>query len=571
MIDFGFDLAGTRDARLTRGGILGALGAAVDGAMWLGTAWLFERVLHGALPVGAPTKAFAALALLTALAIVLKRQAGLDNFISTYHLVGAMRLRLLEHLRRLPMGFWNTQRTGVISTVLTDEFSLYSDVVTHTWGIMVANAALPVVLAGGLFWLDWRVALAAVSTLPLAFMAVPWSYRLLDGAADKLRTVRERTMAQMVEYIQGVQTLRALGRTAEANARLKTQLGAFERELMRFELAPAPAILAYGLCVFTGFGVLLLVGGWLVGRGELDLVRLVAMALLGARMAVATSELALYLAQARFAAATLSRMRGMFETPVQSNITNASGADVLTAGDIAAEDVHFAYGDTPTLRGVTATLPHGQTTALVGPSGSGKSTFAHLLARLWDVDAGAITVNGVDTRTVPLSALHNHVALVLQDVVLFSDSVADNIRLARPDASDDEVIAAAKAAEAHDFIAALPDGYDTMLGEGGADLSGGQRQRLSIARALLRDAPVLILDEPTSSVDACSEQALQRALSRVTAGRTVVVIAHKLWTVQNAAQILVFDEGDIVERGTHDTLLAAEGTYADLWRAQQAV
>ncbi|MEM9695184.1 MAG: ATP-binding cassette domain-containing protein, partial [Myxococcota bacterium] len=283
----------------------------------------------------------------------------------------------------------------------------------------------------------------------------------------------------------------------------------------------------------------------------------------------AQASLIIYLAESRFAARTLGRIRALLGEPPQSDPDDVPAL----SPPLSAAGVDFSYpeGDVPALRGVDATFAPSTVTALVGPSGSGKSTLAQLLVRLWDPEVGAIRFGEIDIRAVNRSHIYRHLAIVFQDVTLFSETVRDNIRLARPDASHAEVEAAARRAQAHDFITALPDGYDTVLGPGQTELSGGERQRISIARALMKDAPVLVLDEATASLDSASELAVQRAIAELMEDRTVIVIAHRLWTVQDVDQIVVLDGGRVVQTGSHAALVEDEGLYRAMWRAQQRV
>ncbi|MEM6930206.1 MAG: ABC transporter ATP-binding protein, partial [Myxococcota bacterium] len=398
---------------------------------------------------------------------------------------------------------------------------------------------------------------------PFALAAIPWSYRLLDRGHEALIAAKDPVVAGLVETLDGLATLRSFGAEERAAEALHGPMRALEQQQMRTEVLPAPAILVFGLLVNLGFALTIAVGSTL----PLDPIRFVLALVLSLHFTRTLSELVIYLAEARFAARTLRRIRALFALepqPERALVTPPSGHRLVAKG------VRFAYDTRPALRGVDVTFEPGTVTALVGPSGSGKSTLAHLVSRLWDVDDGAIELGGVDVRQMPLAFLHRQIATVFQDVVLFQGTVADNIRLGRPDATDDEVRAAARSAHAHDFVEALPEGYETLLGPGGQDLSGGQRQRLSIARALLLDAPILVLDEATASVDPDTEHLIQQALSNLMRGRTVVVVAHRLWTVQQADQIVVLDDGAVVQRGTHAELVEADGRYRAMWEAQQA-
>lgn len=567
MIDFGFDLAKRSEPRLLRGAMLSAIGAMVEAAPF-GIAYIvLDGVLGGRASYDWLLPVVGALVLSLAVATVLRALGGIDSFIATFGLVCDARLNLADHLRRLPMGFWTAQRTGSVGSVVTDEFALYTDIVTHVWSLVVSHLSKPVAIALVMLLADWRLGLVAIATMPVALLTIPWSHQLLNRASDRLADTKARAHGSLVETIQGMETLREYGRVGAFEERLNEVLAELEARQMRTELAPAPAIFTYKLVVWLGFSLLVGAGAWGVAHQVVEPTRFLLVAILALQLFEAASDLSNHLALARFATRTLERIRALFDEPTQPD--SADEAMLLDA-TIEVENVSFSYSDRPALHDVTASMAPGTVTALVGPSGSGKSTLAHLVTRLWDVDEGRVAVGGRDVRDVPLDQFHRQVATVLQDVVLFQDSVAENIRLGRPDATHAEVVSAAKAARAHEFISALPDGYDTRLGEGGSNLSGGQRQRVSIARALLLDAPILVLDEATSSVDSHNELLIQQAIGAVSAGRTVVVIAHRLWTVQHADQILVLDEGRIVERGTHDELVELSGLYRKLWDTQQA-
>lgn len=530
---------------------------------------VLESVLSGQRVEHIPWIAAGAILLAVLVGWFFKARAGLNNFASTYSLVCDVRMRLLEHLRRLPMGFWASRRAGAVSSMLTDEFALYTEIATHVWGMTIAQATFPAVLLILLAIVDWRLAIVAAALVPLALRAVPWSHRLLDRASARLAKVHEESVGTLVEYVQGIETLREYGAVGSQHQALEASQRDLEKEMMRTELAPAPAILMYAFLVHFGFALVVAIGGWLVAEDGLSPLTLVLFLVVGLRFFGSLADLSLFLAEARFASRTLRRLRTVVSTEAQHDVEVGNSP---VDASLSVSGVRFAYEEgRPVIDGVDAEFRPGTLTALVGPSGSGKTTLAMLLPRLWDADEGTITLGGVDVRDLPLRELQSHISVVFQDVVLFQGTVEENIRLARPGATRAEVVAAAKAARADEFIATLPLGYDTLLGEGAEDLSGGQRQRLSIARALLKDAPILILDEATSAVDPYNERLIQEALARLVKGRTVIVIAHRLATIQHADQILVLDGGRVVERGTHDDLRAEDGLYERLWvRHQEA-
>ncbi|MEM9193816.1 MAG: ABC transporter ATP-binding protein, partial [Myxococcota bacterium] len=442
MMDFGFDLAGVREPRLKAGLVLASLGAMLEASPLLVAFFVVDQLLQDE---PSPLGAWAIAGLMAAAlvgAFVFKLMGSRLNFSATYHLVCQTRLRLTEHLRRLPMGFWNQRRLGSTASVLTDEFSLYTEVVTHSWSLVVANIALPGAIAIVLFLSDWRLGLLALLPVPLALLAIPWSFRLVNRASDKVRVEKQKALDLIVEYVHGIETLRDLDADDRYRERVESQLKILEREMMRAELLPAPAIMTYSLLVFSGFVIAFAAGSvWLTSE-SLSAARFFVVIVVALHFARTLAELVIYLAMSRHAARTLERMRELFETAQQ---TEGKQTPEQEGASLAVEDVSFAYEDQPTLRAVSARFVPGTVTALVGPSGSGKSTLAHLLTRLWDVDRGRVTLGGADVRDLSLAALHRHTATVFQEVVLFQDTILENIRLGRPEATREEVEAAARA------------------------------------------------------------------------------------------------------------------------------
>lgn len=562
----GFDLAGAVDRRLWWGLLWGALGAVADAVPWallvalpllmvqdgsgMSPVWLLAIMGLAGFVLGSGLKALALNA----------------NFSSTYTMVAQARLRLADHVARLPLGRVLNWRDGAISDLLSSKFSLYQDIMTHVWGLVVAGLTFPVLLWAMLLLLDWRLALVYLAFVPVAMLAIPWSYRLLDAAAARVSAERDLAVAGVVEVVGGARDLAFFDPQDRRRQAVHQHFDALSRASLATEVAPAPALASYALVLNVAVvAVMLLADHWLRDGSLAPMVLCLALFLV-LRLNGAVAEFGLFLAELRFARAVLSDIRALANEPP---LPQTKAAVQPVGGEIQFEDVSFAYDGQAVIRGLSARLPAGTVTALVGPSGAGKSTLAHLVGRLWDVQAGAIRIGGVDLRQMDEATLNRTVSMVLQDVTLFPMTLADNIRLGRPEASDDEVMAAAEAACIHQRIMDLPSGYQTVFDPEAVRLSGGEQQRVAIARALLKDAPVLILDEATASIDLDSEALVQQALSRLCAGRTVLVIAHRLWTIRHADLILVMQDGDVIERGTHPELIDSRGTYARLWQAQQ--
>jgi ATP-binding cassette, subfamily B, bacterial IrtB/YbtQ len=572
LIGLGERLAGGRDRQLRRGlviAVIESVAIAIPFALILVFVRdaLARRATEGQL-AWLTLGVVAAVALRLVLAPLSMRYL----FSGAHALFGRARIRIADHLRRLPMGFFSNRRAGELAGVVTTDVGLVEDLWSHTIGIFAARLVLPIVVALGLCLVDWRLGLALLATLPLALLALravtPIFARqvraTLDATAD--------TNARIVEYVRGIAVLRAFGRHGEGYQRVVDSMARLRDALIKTEVAPAPLLGIYGIIVELGFAAIALVGSQLMLDGSVDAPTLIIFLVISAGITPQIAELGVTLLGLRVTQQALERIDELLAVPPLAE--RAAAAAEPTTHDVTVDAVTFRYDPDPAappvLDAVSVAFPERRLTAIVGASGSGKSTLVHLIARLWDVSPGrgAIRIGGVDVRALPVERLHRQIAMVFQDVVLFAGTIADNIRIGRPDATDAEVIAAATAAQAHGFITALPAGYATVIGETGDTLSGGERQRISIARAILKDAPIVLLDEATASVDASAEAELQRAIDRLVHARTVVVIAHRLRTIRRAHQIVVLDRGRVAETGTHDALIAAGGVYATMWREQ---
>ncbi|OMI35633.1 ABC transporter-like protein [Streptomyces sparsogenes DSM 40356] len=481
----------------------------------------------------------------------------------------ALRRRLARHIGRLPLGRLTDRGTGEVKQAVQDDVSALHTLFAHTLLDVVSVLTAPVLALGYLFTVDWRLAL--LSVVPL-LLGVFLFNRAMAGAAVQMAEFGAavgRISAAAVEFASGIAVFKSFGRGRKAHERFVRATEGFADFFsgwVRSTLASSTAAVlvvtpAVVLLLLTVPGAVFVTQDWMTGA------ELVPFLLLGPAVAAPMGVVGPRIQQIRAGQAAAVRVTALLDAPTLSEPTTPA----LPEGHhVCLRGVSFSYdGHTDVLSGIDLDLAPGTVTALVGPSGSGKSTLASLLPRFHDVTAGTITLGGADLRDIPATELYRRVGFVLQDVRLLRASVADNIRLGRPDATDEEVERCARAARIHDRITALPHGYATELGTA-VTLSGGEAQRLSIARALLADAPVLVLDEATAYADPHSEALIQDALSALAAGRTLLVIAHRLSTIRTADRIVVLEDGRITEQGRHGDLLAAQGRYAALWEAQRA-
>ena len=482
------------------------------------------------------------------------------EYANTYHKVyeesARKRTDLAEHLRRLPLSFFGrrdlSDLTNAIMKDCSDQERMFMHVMPQLFGTGLSTAIVIV----GIFFYDWRLALAAFWVVPAALLVMALTGKHQQRKAQAMEDARLEVADGVQEFLECAQEIRATNRSAAHLDALAAKLDAFERRQVASELTTGVFVTSAQAFLKLGIGTTVFVGATLLVSGQTDFMTYFVFLLVVTRVYDPVNLILQSIGELLSMRLSIRRTQELAaEKPMEGS------TDFAPRGhDVVFEDVSFSYGDGErVLRGVSFTAREGEVTALVGPSGSGKSTVAKLAARFWDADAGSVRVGGVNVADVDPETLLADYAEVFQDVVLFDDTVMGNIRLGRAGATDEEVLAAARAAMCDEFVSRMPQGYDTVIGENGGRLSGGERQRISIARAILKDAPVVLLDEATASLDVENETQVQRALSRLLAGKTVLVIAHRMRTVANADKIVVLKEGRVAEQGAPAELMAREG------------
>ena len=483
-----------------------------------------------------------------------------------YCMVAEKRIHIGDRLRYIPMGYFNKNSIGnitaIVTTTLGDVENSAARVLVTVLGGFFNSAALVIVL----LVFDWRIGLIAAVGVLLYLAAAELALRKSTALSGVRQHTQESLVESVLEYIQGMGIVKAFGMEKDSTQSIDSAIKASCRENLKLTKASVPYD-ALKQVVVRVFSVLLLLASiyfWL--NGSLSLAYGVILVIASFMVFNDLENAGNMASLLQMLAASMDMANSIDDTPVMDE----KGADVVSASsEIIFDNVDFSYADRKILDHVSFTIPAGTTTAIVGPSGSGKTTMCNLIARFWDVDAGRITVGGKDVRDFKLDSLMKNISMVFQNVYLFADSIENNIKFGCPDATHEQVVEAAKKACCDKFISALPDGYDMVIGEGGGTLSGGEKQRISIARAILKDAPIIILDEATSSVDPENEEELQRAIAELTHDKTIIMIAHRLKTVRGADQILVLDDSHIVQRGTHAELIQQKGLYADFVSARQ--
>ena len=490
------------------------------------------------------------------------------SHLAAYNLLYDLRIAIADRLTRLPLGFVIHQNSGDLKRVLQEDVERLEMVLGHTLPDVSAAAAMMLGGALILFTIDPVMALAAFAPLPLAIALQAMLWRRAEGKVAAYFDAAARMNSALVEFIRAVPVIKIFGRSDASMGHLRRTIGDYHKVVADFSTASIPAWVGYMAVLGSGLLFILPVGGWRIVTGSVDLPTFVLFMLIGVGLMQTLVQIMNFTNQIRVTLTGLSRIEAVLTEPT---LPEAAVTREPASHDVVFDRVGFAYGDEAVLHDISFTCPAGSRTAIVGPSGAGKTTLAQLAVRFWDPQEGEIRIGGVPLPDLAAPTLNGLTASVFQDIFLFHDTVMDNIRVGKPDAGRDEVIAAAKAAQIHDFILSLADGYDCLLGERGARLSGGQRQRLSIARAILKDAPIILLDEATAFADPLNERRIQDALDRLRSDKTVIMIAHRLDSIRDADQIVVLDEGRLVDLGPHDLLIARCPVYQRLWAAYERI
>ena len=487
---------------------------------------------------------------------------------ATFAVLGELRKRCTEKLTRMPLGAVLEQSSGALKNTLIERIDSIETTLAHIVPEVTANLLIPIIILIYIFVIDWRMGLASLVTVPIGLFCYVF---MMTGSAKFYQRTVSATKAlndTAVEYINGIQVIKVFGKTKSSYDRFTHD--AYEAahsfiDWMRACILP----MTFAMVVMPATMVSVLpIGGLLVKGGSLAPTDFVTVIILSVGVITPLITLMSYSDDFRTMGTIFGEVRGILDAP---EMERPEDGDIPADNSLKLADVHFSYKDKEVLHGVDLEVPEGSFVALVGPSGSGKSTIARLIASLWDVSGGSITLGGMDIRKIPQEAYADKIAFVSQDNYLFNMTVRENIRLGRPDASDAEVEEAARQSGCHDFILGLENGYDTMVGSSGGHLSGGERQRISIARAMLKAAPIVILDEATAYTDPENEAVIQRSVSKLTEGKTLIVIAHRLSTVVDADRIYVVRDGVIDDSGTHEELLKHHGLYETMWNAHIAV
>lgn len=528
--------------------------------------YLVRDLMNGGVPNGrAPLYIGGAVTALVLIFAVTYIQYNATYF-ATYVESGVRRITLAEKLRKIPLSFYGKKDLADLTSTIMQDSATLETAFSHWIDELAGSIISTAVIAVSLFFFDWRLALAALWVLPCALAIVGFSSKVQQRLANRQMAAKMALADGVQEFIETVRDLKSNNAEGEYLKGLERKIKAVEKRAILSELGTAAFVVSAGMLLKLGIATVALAGAALLVKGSLDVLTFFLFLLVVSRLYDPFQTALQNLAAIISLKTNIARMNEILNHPVQGGAAQLSNAGV----DMVFDNVGFSYNSADTvLRGVSFTAKQGEVTALVGPSGGGKTTVSRLAARFWDIDSGKITVGGMDISKIEPETLLSLYSIVFQDVTLFNNSILENIRIGRKDATDEEVLRAAKLANVDEFAERLPDKWNSLIGENGSALSGGERQRISIARAFLKDAPIILLDEATASLDVENETLIQTALSRLIQNKTVLIIAHRMRTVANADKIVVLSGGRVAEQGTPAELYRRGGLYADMVKLQR--
>lgn len=484
-----------------------------------------------------------------------------------FEFVARERIALGDRLRNVPMGFFHDNSVGDITATVTTDLNFLENYSMHILDKVTTGVLSMIVMAGCILAFDWRIGLIFVAGILLSFPIYSHMQKKGKALSAKRQKIQSEAVAATLEYVQGISVVKSFNMCDKNLSDIEDAYESNAAASYGVERVFTPLNMTYSMVFRISACMIMLCAGILAVGGDLSFANLAVILIASFTIFNPIEVMGQMTTMIRTMDAALDRV----ERIKQAKKIDENGRDIpLDSFDIGFEHVSFAYENgNPILKDVSFSIPQGSMTAIVGPSGGGKTTITRLIARFWDVQEGSITIGGHDVKEFTCDSLLKNMSMVFQNVYLFHDTIENNIKFGCPDATHEQVVEAAKKACCHDFISALPQGYDTVIGEGGSTLSGGEKQRISIARAMLKDAPIILLDEATASVDPENEMHLQQAISALVKNKTLIVIAHRLSTIRDADQILVVDNGKIVEKGVHAELIQQKGIYQKFWNIRQ--
>lgn len=485
------------------------------------------------------------------------------TYLSCYMAAEDSRVRIAETIRHFPMSVFDSKSLAELTSNLMGDCANIEHALSHIVPPLLANCISTAIVSLGIAFFDWRMALTIFCTLPISLLIIFGTRKAQKKVSNRQANAKVAASNKIQEYLEGIRVIKECALDGEKSTELETALTELRKASIGMELKTGVVISVAQFVLQAGIGLTVFVAVRLFVGGSMDLFPLLLSLVVVCRVYGPILSILTLLPMLFHTVTSTERIRALFSIPFMSG-----GKTAIDHFGIEFDHVWFSYGGKMALRDISVEIPERKVTALVGPSGSGKSTLLRMIARFWDVDKGAVRIGGVDVKTLDPEHLMNYMSFVFQNVILFNDSVMNNIRIGNARATDEQVMAAARAANCDEFIGALPDGYQTCLGENGSTLSGGERQRISIARAILKDAPIILLDEATAALDPKNECELHKAISRLIAGKTVLVVAHELGAITRSDKIIVLNSGGVDDVGTHNELMSRDGLYARLFAIQ---